>query len=51
VPLVNSWHPALDWWRLTENIRTEGGGAKEGREEDQLLISVKYIGSISIVYV
>ena len=41
----------LDWWRLAENIRTEGGGAKGEELEEQLLISVKYIGSISIVYV
>ena len=34
-----------------ENIRTRGGGANGQELEDQLLISVKYIGSISIVYV
>jgi len=38
-------------WRLTENNRTRGGGAKGQELEEQLLISVKYIGSISIVYV
>ena len=31
--------------------RTRGGGANGQELEEQLLISVKYIGSISIVYV